>query len=133
MQMPSYPIPTGLLLICLALDLAFWGGVAGSRTLSPVLREPLRMQAPLAYSYLLAGETVGSALGMTESLAGFAESNVDTPEQVLADPVLAVDRLMAARSGWLKPLHPAPLLLAPVALVLWWRRPRPFKTFGGRR
>jgi hypothetical protein len=51
----------------------------------------------------------------------------------LVEQVLAVDCLMAARSTWMKPLHPAPLSLAPLALFLWWRRPRGLQTFGGRR
>lgn len=133
MRLPMYLATTLVLMFCVAINLAFWGGIASSSSMAPVLREPLRLQAPLAYTWLLAGEAIAGPLGMGSALADFAESHIDQPDYVLAEQALAVDRLMAARSTWLKPLHPAPLLLAPLALFLWWRRPRGLKTFGGRR
>jgi hypothetical protein len=128
-----YALTAWLLLVCVAVNVCFWGGVAASTSLAPVLREPLSREAPLAYTYLLAGEAIAAPLGLDESFAAFAEGQVQDPAQVLEVSALSVDRLMRARSGWLKPLHSAPLLLAPLALILWWRRPRPIKTFGGRR
>lgn len=133
MRLPMYLVATVLLVLCVTVNLAFWGGIASSGSIAPVLRDPLRLQAPLAYTWLLGGEAIAGPLGLETALAGFAESQVREPDQVISEQALAVDRLMAARSTWLKPLHPAPLLLAPLALVLWWRRPRGLKTFGGRR
>ena len=119
-------------LLSLLVNLAFWAGVAGSAVLGPSLREPLRMQAPLAYSYLLIGEALAAPLGMTASMAAFAETNVERHAHVTERPAVAVDRLMAARSGWLGAMHLAPLWLLPVVGFLWWRRPRKLQTFGGR-
>lgn len=132
MRLPMHALSLVLLLACLLVNLAFWAGVAGSAVLGPSLRDPLRVQAPLAYSYLLLGEALAGPLGMTESLARFAEANVERHGYVTETQAVAVDRLLAARSGWLGALHLAPLWLLPVVAFLWWRRPRRLQTFGGR-
>ncbi len=132
MRLPLYVPATVLLLISVLINCAFWGGVASSRVLGAVVPEPLRLQAPLAYTWLLAGDAAGSALGLEEVLAGFAEAQLGNVSQVVEVRSLAAERALEARSAWLKLMHPLPLLLLPVALLLWWRRPRGFKTFGGR-
>jgi hypothetical protein len=114
------------------VNCAFWGGVASSPTLGPVVVEPLRLQAPLAYTWLILGEAAGSALGMQESLGRFAEGQLQDPARIAEQRSLAVDRALEARSSWLKLLHPLPLILLPLSLLFWWRRPRGLKTFGGR-
>ena len=69
MRIPMYALATAMLLICLALNLGFWGGVAASKTPAPVLRDPHSREAPLAYSYLLAGEAAFRD-AETDALAG---------------------------------------------------------------
>jgi hypothetical protein len=132
MRLPMHAVAMFIWVVCLLVNLAFWAGVGGSAVLGPSLREPLRVQAPLAYSYLLLGEALTAPLGMTESMAGFAEANVERHAYVTEMPAVAVDRLMAARSGWVGSLHLAPLWLLPVVGFLWWRRPRKLQTFGRR-
>lgn len=133
MRLPSHVLATLTLVICVLINCAFWGGVATSKTLGPVVPDALRLQAPLAYTWLLLGETSGRALGLGESMAAFAEAQIDDPARVIEDRALAAERVLAGRSGWLKPLHSMPLLLLPLAAYLWWRRPRGLKTFGGKR
>ena len=120
------------LAVSVVINSAFWGGVASSSILGPVIVEPLRLQAPLAYTWLLVGEAAGSALGMQENLSRFAEAQLRDPSHVAEQRSLAVERALEARSAWLKLLHPLPLVLLPLSLFLWWRRPRGLKTFGGR-
>lgn len=132
MRFPAYAIASLLFALTLAVNAAFWGGVGLSPTLGPVIRQPLPMQAPLAYTWLLIGENVGRPLGLEDALAGFAEANIDGLPQVLEGGPVAVERLLQSRSGWIAALHGVPLILLPIALFLWWRRPRGLKTFGGR-
>jgi hypothetical protein len=132
MRLPLHAAAALALVASVVLNSAFWGGVASSPTLGPVVVEPLRLQAPLAYTWLILGEAAGSALGMQESLGRFAEGQLQDPARIAEQRSLAVDRALEARSGWLKLLHPLPLILLPLSLLLWWRRPRGLKTFGGR-
>jgi hypothetical protein len=69
---------------------------------------------------------------MQENLSRFAEAQLHDPLRVAEQRSLAVERALEARSAWLKLLHPLPLVLLPLSLFLWWRRPRGLKTFGGR-
>lgn len=132
MRLPMY-LPAVLVLVaCVLINCAFWGGVASSRVLGPVVPEALRLQAPLAYTWLLVGEAAGSAIGMQERLAGFAERLLGDLAPLLESRSLAAERVLDARPGWLKLLHSLPLVLLPLALLLWWRRPRGFKTFSSR-
>jgi hypothetical protein len=77
MRLPMYRLATLLLILCVAVNLAFWGEIGRSSSMAPVLREPLRLQAPLAYAWLLAGKAIAEPLGMGSTLADSAESQVD--------------------------------------------------------
>ncbi|MCG6118630.1 MAG: hypothetical protein MEQ07_10640 [Aquimonas sp.] len=118
--------------LSLVPNLAFWGGLAHSPQVAPVLQERLPSEAPLAYTWWLIGGAVGGMSGMDAALVEFAESRLEGIEGLVESKPLAVDRVMAARPTWLRTLHPAPLLLFAVAAVLWWRRPRHVSLFKSR-
>lgn len=132
MRIPAHVIASLLLALTLALNAAFWGGVGLSPALGSVVRQPLPMQAPLAYTWLLIGENLGRPLGLQDSLVAFAEGNIEDLPRVVEGGPLAVERLLQSQAGWIGILHGAPLILLPITVFLWWRRPRGLKTFGGR-
>ncbi len=132
MRFPMHVVALVLLVVSLLINLAFWGGVSTSKVLGPSVPDAVRLQAPLAYTWILAGDAAARVLGLEEALARFAESQLQDPSRVVESRALAGARVMEERSGWLKPLHPLPLILLPIAVLLWWRRPRGLKTFGGR-
>ncbi len=132
MRLPMYAPALLALVVCVLINCAFWGGVAHSRVLGPVVPEALRLQAPLAYTWLVLGEAAGSIAGLGETLAGFAEAGLGDTAPLIESRSLAAERVLESRPGWLKLLHGLPLVLLPLALLLWWRRPRGFKTFSSR-
>ena len=132
MRFPLHVVALLLLVASLLINLAFWGGVSTSKVLGPIVPDAVRLQAPLAYTWLVIGDAAARALGVEEPLARFAESQFHDPSRVVESRPLAGVRVLDERSDWLKLVHPLPLILLPIALLLWWRRPRGLKTFGGR-
>ena len=132
MRIAKHTVAGLLCVLSLLPNLAFWGGLSHSPRVAPVLAERLPSEAPLAYTWWLIGGGLGGLAGLDAALVDFAESRLDGIEALVESRGLAVDRVMAARPGWLQALHAAPLVLLAVTLLLWWRRPRRLSLFKSR-
>ncbi len=90
MRFPLHVVALLLLVASLLINLAFWGGVSTSKVLGPIVPDAVRLQAPLAYTWLVIGDAAARArLGRAQRLAEAGASPAADPAADCAAAVVA--------------------------------------------